>query len=470
MRVSVVASPRPKGGKPGTRRAKILALTVAAAIAPFATTSIARQDATSLLRDSADLRDATGPGRYLAAAPQRPIELASLEAADLYGSGRGPIATPDLFDGGSLMVLDLPEREPESAAIKKDQRAPFVDRTLKGDRVAPLATRSAPAVQRAPVERPDPFAALPTAPAAFVLDLSGLNVLPRLNAEIVGRAVVHVADVSPKSAPDAVSPASRPLSPATTLETTTSGTGATELVMVGRAAAGLDDGATPSAANLNGGALPRTTTPASAAPVAVAALPVTAPSAPARPPEVAASRAALAPTEEPSAEGETVASRGELGVDGRVETRLSHRVLMPEADLARAEQCLAEAIYFEARGEPREGQYAVAQVVMNRTRSGHYPADVCGVVYQNQHRRDACQFSFACDRIPDRVGNRFAWNVATAIARDVTRGGAWLPEVGDSTHYHATYVRPYWLRDMIKEDRIGRHVFYRVRWRGPIGA
>nr|WP_261405818.1 cell wall hydrolase [Chenggangzhangella methanolivorans] len=66
--------------------------------------------------------------------------------------------------------------------------------------------------------------------------------------------------------------------------------------------------------------------------------------------------------------------------------------------------------------------------------------------------------------------NKFAWNIATAIARDVTRNGAWLPEVGDSTHYHATYVRPNWIRDMIKEDRIGSHIFYRVRWRAPIGA
>ncbi|RXF73050.1 cell wall hydrolase, partial [Hansschlegelia zhihuaiae] len=179
-------------------------------------------------------------------------------------------------------------------------------------------------------------------------------------------------------------------------------------------------------------------------------------------------RAPLTPSRSAAAEGETVASRGDLDGDGKIETRLSHRVLIPEAELARAEQCLAEAIYFEARGESREGQYAVAQVVMNRVRSGYYPADVCGVVYQNRNRLNACQFSFACDRIPDRVTNKYAWNIATAIARDVTRGGAWLPEVGDATHYHATYVRPYWLRDMVKEDRIGRHIFYRVRWRAPL--
>jgi hypothetical protein len=66
-------------------------------------------------------------------------------------------------------------------------------------------------------------------------------------------------------------------------------------------------------------------------------------------------------------------------------------------DLGKAKKCLAEAIYFEARSEPEKGQYAVAQVVMNRTRTGYYPATVCGVVYENKNRRNSCQFAFACD-------------------------------------------------------------------------
>ena len=66
---------------------------------------------------------------------------------------------------------------------------------------------------------------------------------------------------------------------------------------------------------------------------------------------------------------------------------------------ARAEKCLANAVYFEARGEPVRGQMAVAQVVMNRVFSGFYPNDVCGVVYQNANRHLACQFTFACDGI-----------------------------------------------------------------------
>jgi hypothetical protein len=130
---------------------------------------------------------------------------------------------------------------------------------------------------------------------------------------------------------------------------------------------------------------------------------------------------------------------------------------------ARSRKCLAEAVYFEARGEPESGQYAVAQVVMNRVRSPYYPDSVCGVVYQNKHMRNRCQFSFACDRIPDRVTNRESWKLATRIAYEVMEQGYYLGDVGQSTHYHATYVRPRWIRDMNKEAHIGRHIFYTVR-------
>ncbi len=132
-------------------------------------------------------------------------------------------------------------------------------------------------------------------------------------------------------------------------------------------------------------------------------------------------------------------------------------------DLDNAKKCLAEAIYFEARSEPEKGQYAVAQVVMNRTRTGYYPGTVCGVVYENRSRRNACQFSFACDGKPDRVRDPKSWATAQRIADDVLTNGAYLPDIGTSTHYHATYVRPRWIRDMTDRHRLGTHVFYRVR-------
>ena len=117
----------------------------------------------------------------------------------------------------------------------------------------------------------------------------------------------------------------------------------------------------------------------------------------------------------------------------------------------------------KSRGEQARGQIAVAQVVMNRVFSGYYPTTVCGVVYQNAHRRLACQFTFACDGIPDKITEPHAWERAKNIARETLDGKHWLPDVGKATHYHAYWVRPYWVRTMHKLDKIGVHTFYRPR-------
>lgn len=127
------------------------------------------------------------------------------------------------------------------------------------------------------------------------------------------------------------------------------------------------------------------------------------------------------------------------------------------------QQCLAEAIYFESVTEPLKGQAAVAQVVLNRVRNPTFPSSICGVVYQNEDWRNRCQFSFACDRLPDRVTDKAKFKTAKDIALAVTAGKIYLKEVGDSTHYHATYVRPNWGRTMYKVGRIGLHIFYRTR-------
>ena len=125
--------------------------------------------------------------------------------------------------------------------------------------------------------------------------------------------------------------------------------------------------------------------------------------------------------------------------------------------------CLARGIYFEARGEPVRGQAAVAQVILNRVKNPAYPSTICGVVYQNKKWRNRCQFSFACDGIRDKIYSTKHYKTAQYISREVTAGNVWLPEVGDSTHYHATYVRPRWARKLKKTDRIGRHIFYRTK-------
>jgi len=134
---------------------------------------------------------------------------------------------------------------------------------------------------------------------------------------------------------------------------------------------------------------------------------------------------------------------------------------LPAKTFSEAEQrCLAAGIYFEARGESVKGQAAVAQVILNRVRNPTYPNTVCGVVYQNDNWRNRCQFSFACDGIKDRVRSPEHWNMAEEIALATTAGKIWLKEVGSSTHYHATYVRPPWARKMRKVGQIGLHIFY----------
>jgi hypothetical protein len=130
----------------------------------------------------------------------------------------------------------------------------------------------------------------------------------------------------------------------------------------------------------------------------------------------------------------------------------------------KAEKCLADAVYFEARGEPFKGQQAVAQVVMNRVFSGYYPNDVCGVVYQNSGRHLACQFTFACEgKDLNKVDEPDMWEQAKKIAKDMLDGRIWLAEVGHATHYHAYWVHPSWVHEMTKLYKLGVHTFYRPK-------
>jgi spore germination cell wall hydrolase CwlJ-like protein len=141
----------------------------------------------------------------------------------------------------------------------------------------------------------------------------------------------------------------------------------------------------------------------------------------------------------------------------------AQRLELQGKDYDKAEKCLAQAIYFEARNEPARGQQAVAQVVLNRVFSPYYPKDVCSVVYQNAHRHLSCQFTFACDGKPEAVNERGAWQRASRIATQTLNARVWLPEVDKATHYHAAYVRPNWIRDMKVMVRYGLHTFYRPR-------
>jgi len=141
----------------------------------------------------------------------------------------------------------------------------------------------------------------------------------------------------------------------------------------------------------------------------------------------------------------------------------AERLSLTGAARNKAERCLAQAIYFEARNQPERGQMAVAQVVINRAFSGFYPNDICGVIYQNAHRHLSCQFTFACDGKPETIRERGSWARAQRIARQTLDGKIYLPEVAKSTHYHASYVRPRWVREMRTLARHGLHTFYRPR-------
>src|SRR5262245_46826114 len=161
--------------------------------------------------------------------------------------------------------------------------------------------------------------------------------------------------------------------------------------------------------------------------------------------------------------GQTVAAKGEVTGEHQRPMTPAELLGVDEDSRVKSEKCLAEAIYFEARGETVRGQMAVAQVILNRVFSGKYPNTVCGVVYQNAHRRLHCQFTFACDGIPDIVREADMWERAKTIAAEMLDGKLWLPEVGKATHYHARWVRPGWVREMTKMHRLGVHTFYRPR-------
>ncbi len=154
----------------------------------------------------------------------------------------------------------------------------------------------------------------------------------------------------------------------------------------------------------------------------------------------------------------TVAERSLLGGG-----RPNYAALVDPKDNARQMRCLAEAIYFESRSEPEAGQAAVAQVVLNRVRSGIYPTTVCGVVYQDRNRPFACQFSFACEGKSLRIEEPGPWAVATRIAAAVVDGKSYNATVAEAVNYHAAYVAPFWVGYLKRVDRIGLHIFYAMR-------
>lgn len=123
-------------------------------------------------------------------------------------------------------------------------------------------------------------------------------------------------------------------------------------------------------------------------------------------------------------------------------------------------RCLAEALYFEARGETTEGLFAVGEVILNRVDSDAYPDTLCGVINQGTGRKYACQFTYTCDGVPEVIAEKGAWQRVGKVARllidgaprDLTKG---------ATHYHTNAVSPSWARRFPKVAQYGVHLFYR---------
>ena len=126
-----------------------------------------------------------------------------------------------------------------------------------------------------------------------------------------------------------------------------------------------------------------------------------------------------------------------------------------DSELAPDMKCLAQAVYFESRGEPIEGQLAVAEVVINRAKSDIYPDSYCDVI------RQPAQFSFVRHgRIPNADEGSDAWQRAVAIA-EIAQQNLWQSKAATAMYFHATYVNPSWAHQKTELAQIDTHIFYR---------
>lgn len=136
----------------------------------------------------------------------------------------------------------------------------------------------------------------------------------------------------------------------------------------------------------------------------------------------------------------------------------------PKASGGKQWRCLAEALYFEARGESVKGQFAVAEVIMNRVASSRYPDTVCDVINQGTGKKYACQFTYTCDGKAEVIHEPRAFQNVAKIAK-VMVDGAPIDLTKGATHYHTKSVSPRWARTYPRTATIGYHHFYRQSYR-----
>jgi len=134
------------------------------------------------------------------------------------------------------------------------------------------------------------------------------------------------------------------------------------------------------------------------------------------------------------------------------------------SDVDHQVKCLAEAIYFEARGEDVVGQYAVAEVILNRVDQNQFPNSVCKVVSEGATKLHSCQFSYNCDGKPEYINDLKSYKRILKLANMVYDGTARLL-TGGATFYHSQDVSPSWTTKLKKTREIGRHIFYKIESR-----
>jgi spore germination cell wall hydrolase CwlJ-like protein len=150
--------------------------------------------------------------------------------------------------------------------------------------------------------------------------------------------------------------------------------------------------------------------------------------------------------------------------NGGVEYSRSWIDAQPKASGSEQWRCLSEALYFEARGETIKGQFAVAEVIMNRVKSDRFPSSLCGVINQGTGKKYQCQFTYTCDGRAEVISEPGAYTRVGKVARAIIDGKA--PKLTEgATHYHTTAVRPSWSRVYTRTARIGVHLFYRHTWK-----
>ena len=130
--------------------------------------------------------------------------------------------------------------------------------------------------------------------------------------------------------------------------------------------------------------------------------------------------------------------------------------------LAAEQRCLADVIYFEARGESEEGQRAVAEVILHRLADGSHGHTICNVVYEGVGQT-FCQFTFACDGSLQRPRASEPWRAAQVLAARLMAGEAPADDTDGATYYHTVSVHPTWAPKKLRLTQIGNHIFYRDR-------